>query len=141
MLNRYYQTGLLVGAVMAEWALDQYKKRAREKWSQITTPFAIIALSRNGEAVAASPQTVKEKASDLYGRLASNPVETVYLAYFDRNVPAGEDALIDEAFFQPTDIVRETIKETVRTEKVPTPVKAGLGLAAILGILALIAKH
>lgn len=139
--NRFYQTGLLIGAAPKEWTLDQYKTKARAIAAGIAQPFAIVAIARDGTQTTGLPATEKAKASDAYGQLASNPGETVYLAYFDRTVPAGEDALIDEAFFQPTDIYHETIKtERVSSPAIPTPIKA-LGLASVLGLIALIAKH
>lgn len=138
--NRFYRNGLSIGAALpaGEWTLDQYKAKARSLWADISAPYAVVAIERRGAQSMAVPVNDKTKASDLYGAFSDRPGRAVYLAYFDRAAPAG-DALIDEAFFQPTDI--ETIKtERVASPGIPAPVKA-IGLVGILGLLALIAKH
>lgn len=139
MFNRYYNTGILIGALPSGWTLDQYKTLARTLWKGIPAdvPYAVIEMTRDGKKFAIGPYYSKEAASERYGRSTGNPGEMVYITYFDRKVPAGEDMLIDEAFFQPTDIIETRTK----TERVPFAVKAGLGLGAILGLVALIAKH
>ena len=146
-MNRYYQAGIRIGAAtLATWSVSQYQAMARKLWVAMptATPFAVFAITKDGDKFVANPFTAKRDAADKYGALADRPGSAIYLAFFDRTVLAGEDELIEEAFFQPTEIVHTVtvpaapIAVTTRT---PLAVKAGLGLAAGLGLLALIAKH
>lgn len=136
-LNRYYETGILIGALPGGWTHSQYQSLTRELWKGIRgeTPFAVIEIARDGSKFHVGAFQDKSKASEAYGKLTSDPQWAVYIAYFDWDVPKGEDELIDEAFFQPTDIIK------TETRNVPFAVKAGMGLAGVLGLLALIAKH
>ena len=139
-LNRYYNTGLHIGGLPAgSWSPSKYQELARSLWKGVRgdVPFAVIRIARDGEKFALSPFQDKTKASDEYGAATGNPQWAAYVAYFDWDVRKGEDELIDEALFQPTDVV----KIETRTERVPVAVKAGLGLGALLGLVALIAKH
>jgi hypothetical protein len=140
-VNRFYKAGIQIGATpktpSGPWTLDQYKELARNLWKGIpeTTPYAVVEIARDGGKFLIGPFQSKSDAADRYGTSTGNPQWAVYIAFFDRTVKAGEDTIIDEAFFQPTDIIE------TRTERVPFAVKAGLGLGAVLGLLALVAKH
>jgi len=139
MLNRYYQAGVQIGATpktpSGPWAIDRYEALAKELWKGIptSTPYAVIEIARDGAKFLIGPFQDKSDAADRYGTSTNDPQWAVYIALFDRNVKAGESPLIESAFFQPVDVVK--------TERVPFAVKAGLGLGAVLGLLALIAKH
>lgn len=141
MFNRYYQTGIRIGALPATgWSHGQYQTLAKTLWKGVPAdvPYAVIEIARDGKKFLIGPFQAKSDASDRYGTSTGNPADWVtYVAYFDRKVPAGEDMLIDEAWFQPTDVV----KVETKTERISTVIKAGFGLGAVLGLLALIAKH
>ena len=135
-LNRYYQTGIHIGGeAPGEWSISQYEAFADALWkgARDQVSYAVIEIARNREKFIVSPYQSKEAAADRYGRSTEAPGWAVYVALYSRSVLPGEIERIDEAFFRPTDIIR--------TERVPFPVKAGLGALGLFGLLALVAKH
>ena len=130
----YYKLGLVVIG-QSEWGVSQYEALAKKLWTDVTAPYAIISITKNGDSFMISPYQDKSEASDHYGTVTDIPGTAAYVAYFDRNVRPGEQPLIDSAFFRPTEV--EKTVEKVTQKVVETPKKSNLGLAFALGAMGL----
>lgn len=103
------------------WLVDHYRSYAvsQEQDQAGSSPFAVVAIGKDGSNTSVTAFTDKKKAADEYDRITNAPGGVAYAALFDKKENA--TGPIDEGFFVAFSEIDQTVTKTNTVVAPPPP--------------------